>query len=151
MPGSAVLIRKYLIPHRLMKVLSAVTRRRIVHILPELPVKAGQTAKSCLLGDNIDRFLIQVDQMTSPPYAVMLDILQGTDAHHLPKQPAEMALADTAAGRQLPNGNGFRIMLINIGKRRPNIKMCACQILRGTAFRIACQGQAVHFRTKRHK
>lgn len=70
-----------------------------MHILLELPVKAEQAAAACALCNDIDGLLIQIDQMTCLLDAVVLDIFQRTDAHHLLEQSAEMTFTDTAMGR----------------------------------------------------
>ena len=89
--------------------LPAVACGGAVHILLKLSVKAGQTAVARPPRNHIDRLLVQVDQVAGLPDAVVLDILQRADPHHLPEQPAEMALTDTASGGKLLYGNGFRI------------------------------------------
>lgn len=94
-----ILIRKHFIAHRHQQMIPAVTCGRTMHILLKLPVKAGQTAIACPLCNDVDRLLIQVDQMAGLLDAIMLDILQGTDTHHPLEYSAEMTLTDTAMGR----------------------------------------------------
>lgn len=147
----AVFIGKHFILYRIQQMLPAVACGGSVHILLKLPVKAGQAAVTRPPRNHIDRLVVQVDQVAGLPDAVVLDILQRADPHHLPEQSAEMTLTDTASGGKFLYGNGFRIVLINIGKSRSDVKMSAGQILRRTVLLIRHKCQAIHLRTERHQ
>ena len=55
--------------------------------------------------------------------AVMLQILQRTDPHHIFKQPAQMAFADAAVLRKAADGKWLIIMCIQITERTADIRI----------------------------
>lgn len=101
---------------RLRQMLLLPLRRRHMHILLKLPVKAGKTDIPNLPGNIVHRLLVQVNQMAGLLNTVMLQTFQRADSHHVFKQPPQMAFADTAVGGQLPYGKSFLIMPIYKGK-----------------------------------